>query len=80
MQEYKSIEVIDYAPEFHNDFKRLNYEWIEKYFQIEETDRQSLNHPNEKILNPGGHIFMARYQGEIVGTCALIKIDDNTMN
>jgi len=54
----------------YEDFKRLNYEWIEK-FKLESTDHQSLNHPSEKILQPGGHILMARYNREIVGTCAL---------
>jgi len=45
---------------------------------MESTDHQSLNHPSEKILQPGGHILMARYNREIVGTCALIKTDDDT--
>lgn len=78
IRERENIEILDYSPEFHNDFKRLNYEWIEKYFSLEEADRQSLNHPDEKILKPGGHIYMARYNNEIVGTCALIKINENT--
>ncbi len=77
-RERQSIEIIDYLPEFHNDFKRLNYEWIEKYFKLEEADHQSLNHPDEKILQLGGHIYMARINDEIIGTCALIKIDENT--
>ncbi|NJL35651.1 MAG: GNAT family N-acetyltransferase [Leptolyngbyaceae cyanobacterium SM1_4_3] len=78
VRESQQVEIIDYRSEFHDDFKRLNYEWIEKYFQIEESDHQSLESPNEKILNPGGHIYMARLNGEIVGTCALIKTDDDT--
>ena len=77
-REQKLVEILDYAPEFHEDFKRLNYAWIEQHFQLEEADHQSLNHPDEKILKPGGHIFMARHQDEIVGTCALIKSDTNT--
>jgi DNA-binding MarR family transcriptional regulator/N-acetylglutamate synthase-like GNAT family acetyltransferase len=77
-RESQHVEIIDYSTEFHEDFKRLNYEWIERYFKLEENDHQSLNNPYEKILKPGGHIFMARYNGEIVGTCALIKINDDT--
>lgn len=78
IREQKSVEIIDYNSAFHDDFKRLNYEWIEKYFQLEESDHQSLNHPDQKIIEPGGHIFMARYKGEIVGTCALMKLDADT--
>lgn len=77
-REQKFVDIIDYVPEFHDDFKRLNCEWIDKYFQLEDADHQSLSHPDEKILRPGGHIFMARYKGEIVGTCALIKKNDST--
>ena len=73
-----NIEIIDYSPEFQDDFKRLNYEWIEKYFKLEESDYESLNHPDKKILQPGGHIYLARYNDKIVGTCALIKVNNNT--
>ncbi|MEL7331656.1 MAG: bifunctional helix-turn-helix transcriptional regulator/GNAT family N-acetyltransferase [Cyanobacteria bacterium J06560_2] len=75
---HQSIEIIDYTPEYQADFKRLNCEWIEKYFTLEDTDLQSLNHPDEKILQPGGHIYLARRAGKIVGTCALIKMDETT--
>lgn len=78
IRERQSIEIIDYSPEFQDDFKRLNYEWINKYFQVEEADDRSLNHPDEKILQPGGHIYLARLTDEIVGTCALIKINNDT--
>lgn len=77
-QEQHLVEIIDYAPGFRDDFKRLNYEWIEQYFQIEDADRQALEHPDEKILDPGGHIYMACYRGEVVGTCALIRLDNVT--
>ncbi|MGF1521659.1 MAG: GNAT family N-acetyltransferase [Leptolyngbyaceae cyanobacterium] len=77
-RERQLVEIIDYAPEFWEDFKRLNYEWIEKYFTLEDTDHQYLDHPQAKILDPGGYIYMARYENEIVGTCALVKMDDDT--
>ncbi|HEY9630015.1 MAG TPA: bifunctional helix-turn-helix transcriptional regulator/GNAT family N-acetyltransferase [Coleofasciculaceae cyanobacterium] len=77
-RERQHTEIIDYAPEFHSDFKRLNCAWIEQYFKLEAADYQSLDHPDEKILHPGGHIYMAVNNGEVVGTCALIKIDNDT--
>lgn len=78
VRERQQVEIIDYQPEFQADFQRLNCEWIEKYFKVEEADRQSLDRPHDKILSPGGHIYMARLNGEIVGTCALIKTDHDT--
>lgn len=76
LRERQEVEIIDYQRNYHADFKRLNYEWIEKYFTVEEADRQSLEHPDKKILKPGGHIFLACYKNEIVGTCAMIKMED----
>ena len=77
-RERQSVQIVDYSPEFAADFKRLNHEWIEKYFELEAADHQSLNHPDEKILQPGGHIYMALLDGQIVGTCAVIKRNANT--
>ncbi|NER79958.1 MAG: GNAT family N-acetyltransferase [Leptolyngbya sp. SIO1D8] len=77
-REQQQVEIIDYSPEFSDDFKQLNYEWIHQYFDLEETDSQYLENPDEKILNPGGYIYMARYRGEVVGTCALVKKDHET--
>jgi GNAT superfamily N-acetyltransferase/DNA-binding MarR family transcriptional regulator len=72
-REGRQVEIIDYTPEFHDDFRRLNIAWIQKYFKLEPADQQALDHPDEKILNRGGHIYLARYKSEIVGTCALLK-------
>lgn len=77
-REKQNIEIVNYSPKFHNDFKQLNSEWIEKYFEFEKMDHEILNYPNKNILKSGGHIIMARYNGEIVGTCALMKIDKDT--
>jgi len=72
----QEIRIVDFASKYKADFARLNYEWIHKYFKVEDSDRKSLDHPQENIINPGGHIFMAELNGEVVGTCALIKMDD----
>ncbi|MBD3882688.1 GNAT family N-acetyltransferase [Phormidium tenue FACHB-886] len=77
-REGQQVEIIDYSPEFQKEFQQLNYSWIERYFKLEEEDYQTLNNPDEKILQPGGQILLARYKGEIVGTCALIKLNSDT--
>jgi GNAT superfamily N-acetyltransferase len=78
MPEHQSIQIIDYQPEHRDDFRRLNHEWIEKYFKLETFDHNSLDHPDEQIIKPGGHIYMAIDRGEVVGTCALKKQDRET--
>jgi hypothetical protein len=37
-----SITIIDFAPEFSEHIRVLNYEWLEKYFRIEKGDVISL--------------------------------------
>jgi putative acetyltransferase len=53
-------------------FRKLNEDWIEKNFGIEEKDRSTLGDPERYILQPGGHIFMATVGDEAVGCCALL--------
>ena len=62
-----------YNKEYAKDFKQLNLEWIEKYFVVEEHDLEQLSNPKENIIDKGGEILFALYEGEIAGVCALIK-------
>ncbi|WP_431213279.1 bifunctional helix-turn-helix transcriptional regulator/GNAT family N-acetyltransferase [Puia sp. P3] len=75
-RESGQVEIVDYTPEMQPAFRRLNEEWITKYFRMEESDYKALDHPKEYILDKGGHIFMALYKGGAVGACAIIPMDD----
>ncbi len=74
------VSIVDFEPEHQVAFRLLNYEvsyeWISRYFNNEGPDNQSLDYPQRRILNTGGHILMAIRHGEIVGTCALVKEPD----
>ena len=72
----KAVKIIDYAPEYAEEFIKINYAWIEKYFKIEQPDIDALDGHKEKILDKGGHIIFATYENQIAGTCALIKFSD----
>ena len=72
-RESSEVRIVDCTPQYYKDFRRLNEEWITKYFRMEEADYRSLDHPEEYILNRGGHVFIALYKGEPVGTCAIIR-------
>lgn len=74
----KEIKIVEYAEKYHDDLKRLSYEWLEKYVSVEPEDEKILNNPKEVILDKGGFIFFANYGEEIVGTVSLIKVDKNT--
>jgi ribosomal protein S18 acetylase RimI-like enzyme len=70
------IEVIPYTVELREPIKSLNIEWLERYFVVEQDDTLQLNNPQEQIIDKGGMIFYAQMRHEIVGTAALMKVDD----
>lgn len=72
------IRITHFEPAYRDAIRRLNVEWLEKYFHVEEIDREVLSKPEEVILAPGGEIFYAWYGDEIVGTVSLMKIDDTS--
>lgn len=77
-RESTAVQIVDYQPEHAAAFRQLNEEWITTYFKMEAADYKALDHPKEYILEKGGHIVMAIYEGRPVGTCALIKMDNNS--
>ncbi len=70
------IEIIDFSDEFKESIKTLNYEWLKKYFHVEQGDEISLSNPKEHIIDKGGYVFFAKKENEIVGTASLIKKGD----
>ena len=72
----RNIEIIDFKTKFSDQFRDINYDWLEKYFEVEPYDRIVLNDPQGQVIKRGGYIFMARVDDKIVGTCALLKHTD----
>ena len=72
------VEVVPYEVKHHDAFRRLNEAWISRYFRIEEPDTRVLEAPKEQILDKGGHILVAVRDGEPIGVCALLRVDDVT--
>jgi DNA-binding MarR family transcriptional regulator len=77
-RQYNTVEILDFDPKYKEHFKKLNYEWLEENFEVEELDERMLSNPEKEILQKGGYIFFARVDGQIVGTTALLKIDERT--
>ena len=66
------VEVETFDERYAVDFKRLNLEWIEMYFKVEDFDKKHLNNLREYIIEPGGEIYFVVEDGKVKGTCALI--------
>ena len=77
-RQYNEVEILDFAPKYREHFKTLNYEWLEKYFEVEGLDKKILTDPENEIIQKGGFIFFACIEGEIVGTTALLKVNETT--
>ncbi len=77
-RQHNAIEILDYKPEYKEYFQKLNYEWLEKYFKVEELDKKILHNPEEEIIQRGGFVLFARLEDQVVGTTAVIKIDEKT--
>ena len=50
------IEIISYSAEWHDAFRQLNLEWLDKFNLCEEADMLVLNDPQGTILDKGGAI------------------------
>ena len=70
------IEIVNYTEETKEYVKTLNYEWLEKYFVVEPNDVIQLADPQKEIIDKGGLIYYAKYNGQIVGTVSLLKVGD----
>lgn len=75
-REAAPVRIRDFEPADQAAFKQLNVEWISRYFTLEPADLKALDQPAAYILAPGGAILLAEVAGEVVGTCALIKMAD----
>ncbi len=59
-------------------FRRLNEEWITRYFKLEPKDEVLFANPRETVMARGGRIFFAVRVGgdgeEVIGCCALLAM------
>ena len=73
-----TVELVGWRPELRAEFERLNREWIERYFTLEEADRQVFDDPAGRIVRPGGQVFFLLEETAARGTCAVIRHDAET--
>ena len=69
-----TLTLHDFRDELAHHFHDINAEWITSMFRLEATDRDVLEHPRARIIEPGGQILFVEAEGlGIVGACALQK-------
>jgi GNAT superfamily N-acetyltransferase len=67
------VTIREFAPGDEAAFRQLNEEWITQFFDsLEPWDEAAIHDPRHNILEPGGRIFIAVRNSQIVGCCALV--------
>jgi GNAT superfamily N-acetyltransferase len=69
----EEIQIIPYAAQYAEDFRRLNLEWLDHYHLTESHDLMVLDDPQGTILDREGAIYLAKAGEKIVGSAALMK-------
>jgi len=57
-------------------FRDINLDWISRFFVVEAKDRETLEHPQTKILDPGGEILLACDGVDAIGCVALMVMGE----
>ena len=74
----QAARLVTWRPDLRADFERLNREWIERWFAVEEEDQRVFDDPWGHIVEPGGQIFFVVDEVGVRGTCAVIRHDAET--
>lgn len=69
----QNLEIIPFEEQYAHHFYNLNVEWLKKYFYVEPYDEKVLSNPKKYVLEPGGFIFFAKFNNEIVGVVSFIN-------
>ena len=72
-----AMTIRDFSDDLAEPFYRINAEWIEDMFVLEDNDVTLLSNPRELIIEKGGAVLFAQTPDlGVVGTCAIMKMKD----
>ena len=72
----ENIVIEKFSARYKSDFKNLNFEWLNSFFEVEPIDRKILSNPEKEIIENGGVVFFGLIDNKVLGCCALIKSDN----
>lgn len=70
------IDIIPFNKAYSEDFYALNIEWLKKHFYVEPFDEEVLSNPEKYIIDKGGFIFFVLINNKVIGTVALMPIQE----
>lgn len=71
------LSIISYSEDFAQAFYDITAAWVETMFSLEQEDIDIISDPQRMVIDPGGEIIFVRSQeAGIIGTCALMKMEE----
>ncbi len=70
------MKIIKYQKKYEKDFIELNTAWVEKYFVMEQEDKDILYHVDD-FLKKGSMIFLAIENNCILAVCMVIPFGND---
>ncbi len=68
------LKIREFSDDLAVAFRDINAQWITSMYSLEQADRDVLDNPKARIVDPGGAILFVEAEGlGIVGACALRK-------
>jgi putative acetyltransferase len=67
------VHIIAFEEQYAADFRSLNLHWLTTYNLLESHDLMVLDDPLETIIRPGGCIYLAKENEQVIGSAALMK-------
>lgn len=71
------MEVVAYQKKYEKDFVELNTAWVERFFTIEQADRDVLDHVSDLLKN-GAMVFFAVENSSVLATCMAMPLGNDT--
>jgi len=74
-----AVVIRSFRPGDEAAFHDINADWIERFFALEQKDRDVLGNPAKYILDPGGEILLAVEDEAPLGVVALMVMGDGSV-
>lgn len=74
-REQSVVEIVSYSQKYQDAFQSLNEYWITRHWELEPHDVELLSDPQSHIVDKGGFILVALYNGNPVGVCAMCRME-----
>ena len=72
-----NLRITSFKKKYKADFEKLNREWIEEFFQMEDEDFHTLQNPESYVIQKNGEIFFAINDQIVIGTAAMIPFSED---